>query len=72
MPTLHVHLRRANKRIRKRYRKYDSRERLAGKRHSSARPAGATNRSRIGQWEMDTVLGRTRRDSSRFLYCCIR
>jgi transposase, IS30 family len=55
--TLHVHLRRANKRIRKRYGRYDSRGRLAGKRHISARPAGATNRSRIGHWEVDTVLG---------------
>lgn len=55
--TLHVHLRRANKRIRKRYGSYDSRGRLAGKRHISTRPAGATNRSRIGHWEVDTVLG---------------
>ncbi len=55
--TLHVHLRRANTRIRKRYGAYDSRGRLAGKRHISARPAGATNRSRIGHWEVDTVLG---------------
>ena len=55
--TLHVHLRRANKRIRKRYGAYDSRGRLAGKRHISTRPAGATNRSRIGHWEVDTVLG---------------
>ena len=55
--TLHVHLRRANKRIRKRYGAYDSRGRLAGKRHISTRPAGATNRSRFGHWEVDTVLG---------------
>ena len=55
--TLHVHLRRANKRIRKRYGSYDSRGRLAGKRHISTRPAGATNRSRVGHWEVDTVLG---------------
>ena len=55
--TLHVHLRRANKQIRKRYGAYDSRGRLAGKRHISTRPAGATNRTRIGHWEVDTVLG---------------
>ena len=55
--TLHVHLRRANKRFRKRCGAYDSRGRLAGKRHISTRPAGAANRSRIGQWEVDTVLG---------------
>jgi transposase, IS30 family len=55
--TLHVHLRRANKRIRKRYGSYDSRGRLAGKRHIATRPAGATNRSRVRHWEVDTVLG---------------
>ena len=55
--TVHVHLRRAKKRIRKRYGAYDSRGRLAGKRHISPRPAGATNRSRFGHWEVDTVLG---------------
>jgi len=38
----------------------DSRGRLAGKRHISTRPAGATNRSRIGHWEVDTVLGASR------------
>ena len=55
--TLHVHLRRANKPFRKRYGAYDSRGRLAGKRHISTRPAGAANRSRVGHWEVDTVLG---------------
>jgi IS30 family transposase len=55
--TLHVHLRRANKRFRKRYGAYDSRGRLAGKRHISTRPAGAENRTRYGHWEVDTVLG---------------
>ena len=55
--TLHVHLRRANKRFRKRYGANDSRGRLVGKRHISSRPADATNRSRIGHWEVDTVLG---------------
>jgi IS30 family transposase len=55
--TLHVHLRRANKPFRKRYGAYDSRGRLAGKRHISTRPAGAEHRSRYGHWEVDTVLG---------------
>ena len=55
--TLHVHLRRANKPFRKRYGAYDSRGRLAGKRHISTRPAGAEHRSRVGHWEVDTVLG---------------
>lgn len=55
--TLQVHLRRANKRFRTRYGAYDRRGRLAGKRHISTRPAGAANRSRVGHWEVDTVLG---------------
>ena len=55
--TLHVHLRRANKRFRKRYGAYDSRGRLAGKRHISTRPPGAAHRTRVGHWEIDTVLG---------------
>ena len=55
--TLHLHLRRANTRFRKRYGANDSRGRLTGKRHISTRPAGAANRSRIGHWEVDTVLG---------------
>jgi IS30 family transposase len=55
--TLHTHLRCATKQKRKRYGAYDSRGRLAGKRPLSARPAGATNRSALGHWEIDTVLG---------------
>lgn len=54
---LHTHLRRANKVRRKRYAHYDSRGRLAHKRPIATRPAGAANRSRIGHWEGDTVLG---------------
>lgn len=55
---LHKHLRTAQKQRRKRYGAYDSRGRLAGKRHISERPAGAENRSRIGHWEIDTVMGK--------------
>ena len=54
---LHVHLRRANKPFRKRYAHYDSRGRLGGKRPIASRPRGAANRSRLGHWEGDTVLG---------------
>lgn len=50
-------LRQAGKRRRKRYGRYDSRGRLAGKRHISERPPGAQNRSRVGHWEVDTVVG---------------
>lgn len=54
---LYRHLRQAGKKRRKRYGRYDSRGRLAGKRHISERPAGAENRSRIGHWEADTMVG---------------
>jgi len=55
--TLHTHLRGAGKRRRKRYGAYDSRGRLAGKRPISDRPEEAENRNRLGDWEIDTVLG---------------
>jgi len=51
------HLRQAGKRRRKRYGAYDSRGRLAGKRHISERPLEAEERSVIGHWEIDTVKG---------------
>ncbi len=55
--SLYQHLRGARKQKRKRYGAYDSRGRLAGKRPLTARPPGATHRSRFGRWEGDTVLG---------------
>jgi len=55
--TLHRHLRCAQKKRRKRYGRYDSRGRLAGKKPISDRPPGAQNRSRVGHLEGDTVLG---------------
>jgi len=56
--TLHLHLRGACKQRRKRYNSYDSRGRLAGKRHISERPPGAISRRRIGHWEIDTMMGK--------------
>jgi IS30 family transposase len=55
--TLYQHLRGACKQRRKRYGAYDSRGRLAGKRHISERPAAVDQRTRIGDWEIDTVMG---------------
>lgn len=55
---LHEHLRGARKRrYRKRYRSYDSRGRLAGKRPISERPAAVAGRRQLGHWEIDTVMG---------------
>jgi IS30 family transposase len=55
--SLHSYLRQHSKQLRKRYRAYDSRGRLAGKRFISERPPGAENRSRFGHLEGDTVIG---------------
>jgi IS30 family transposase len=54
---LYRHLRCASKQRRKRYGRYDSRGRLAGKRHLSERPACVERRQAVGHWEIDTVMG---------------
>jgi IS30 family transposase len=51
------HLRCAGKKRRKRYGRYDSRGRLAGKRHISERSGSVERRQAIGHWEIDTVMG---------------
>jgi IS30 family transposase len=51
------HLRQATKKRRKRYGAYDSRGRLAGKRHISERPPEVEERIEVGHWEIDTVMG---------------
>jgi IS30 family transposase len=51
------HLRQASKKRRKRYGAYDSRGRLAGKRHISERPVEVEDRRTVGHWEIDTVMG---------------
>ncbi len=50
-------LRQVSKKRRKRYGAYDSRGRLAGKRHISERPKAIETRNQIGHWEIDTVMG---------------
>jgi len=55
--TLYQHLRGARKQRRKRYGRYDSRGRLAGKRPITARPAAVQTRQELGHWEGDTMLG---------------
>ena len=55
--TLWQHLRGARKLKRKRYGRYDSRGRLAGKKMIGERPGVVERRSRIGDWEIDTVHG---------------
>jgi IS30 family transposase len=55
--TLYTHLRGARKQRRKRYGRYDSRGRVAGKRPITARPAVVETRTELGHWEADTVVG---------------
>ena len=55
--TLFRHLRCARKQRRKRYGRYDSRGRLAGKRSITERPAVVATRGELGHWEADTMLG---------------
>lgn len=56
------HLRQSVKRRRKRYNAYDSRGRLANKRHISERPATVETRQYLGHWEIDTVMGKGSKD----------
>ena len=56
--TLWNYLRQSNKQRRKRYKAYDSRGRLAAKRHINERPASVESRKYKGHWEIDTVHGR--------------
>ncbi|MGF1770295.1 IS30 family transposase [Enterovibrio makurazakiensis] len=52
------HLRCAPKQRRKRYSAYDSRGRIAAKKHISERPHDVENRNSQGHWEIDTVMGK--------------
>jgi len=56
------HLRQAGKRRRKRYNAYDSRGRLAGKRHISERPKIVETRRTLDHVEIDTVMGADSKD----------
>jgi len=56
------HLRQSSKRRRKRYTAYDSRGRLAGKRHISERPTIVGTRRSRDHIEIDTVIGHGSKD----------
>ena len=60
--SLYLHLRCSGKQKRKRYGAYDSRGRLAGKRHISERPSEVEERQVFGHWEVDTVAGKGSKD----------
>jgi len=54
---LWTHMRQAAKKRRKRRGAYDSRGKLAGKRHISERPPEVESRQVAGHWEIDTIMG---------------
>ncbi len=58
---LHTHLRHSSRKRRKRCGKNDFRGRLPGRTDISGRPAVVDARSRFGDWEGDTVIGKGRR-----------
>jgi len=60
--SLYLHLRGSSKKRRKRHNSYDSRGRLAGKKHISERPRSVEGRSTAGHWEGDTVVGGRHKD----------
>ena len=59
---LWLHLRQSSKKRRKRYKAYDSRGRLADKKHISERPMSVEGRRYFGHWEIDTVMGKYSKD----------
>ena len=54
---LHTHLR-CRKKRRKRYGKYDRRGQIPNRRSIDERPAIVTEKSRLGDWEADTIIGK--------------
>ena len=60
---LYSHLRIASKPYRKRYGHYDRRGKLIGRRDIDERPGIVESRSRIGDWEGDTIMGKGRKSA---------
>ena len=60
---LHQHLRIASKPYRKRYGSYERRGKIKNRRDIDDRPAIVDRRSRIGDWEGDTIVGKGRKSA---------
>ena len=56
--TLYRHLRHAHKKRKKRYGSYDHRGQIKGRVSIDERPAIVDTRQRIGDWEIDTIIGK--------------
>jgi len=61
--TLYQHLRIVSKPYRKRYGHYDRRGKIKNRVGIEARPAMVEKRSRIGDWEGDTIIGKGRKSA---------
>ena len=62
--TLYKHLRHLHKSHRKRYGSYERRGRIKNAVSIEQRPAIVDSRSRIGDWEGDTVIGKDHKSAS--------
>jgi transposase, IS30 family len=60
---LYKHLRVASKPYRKRYGHYDSRGKIPNRVGIEARPAVVERRTRVGDWEGDTIMGKGRKSA---------
>ena len=56
--TLYQHLRRSNKKRKKRYGSNDRRGQICGRVSIDERPAIVNTKQRIGDWEIDTIIGK--------------
>ena len=65
-------MRGARKNCRKRYRHYESRGRLAGKRMIGERPAVIERRKQIGHWKIDTTMGQSLGESSNCIVTLVK
>jgi len=62
--TLYRHLRHAHKKHRKRYGSCDQYGQIKGHESIDERPAIVDNRKRIGDWEIDTIIGKRHKGAS--------
>ena len=60
---LHKHLR-CQKKRRKRYGSYDGRGQIINRKSIDERPAAVSNKERLGDWEIDTVIGKNHQQAA--------
>jgi len=60
---LYKHLRTSSKPYRKKYGKYDRRGKIPGRVSIEERPEAVNQRKRFGDWEMDTIIGKNKKEA---------